>query len=257
MSQPSVCSAMNSVSMSPFSTSRCSSPLSSARSVPGLICRNRSAFSAVVVRRGSTTISLAPAFSRSAIRRYRIGWQSAMFEPMTKNRSRAIEVGVRARRAVGAERLLVPGSGAGHAQPRVRLDVHGPTETLGQFGGQILCLDGHLARHIERDGVRPVLVDDGAQPSARLGNGVVDGRRHQFLVARRPQQRRRQPAVVGGHHLGVRGALGAQPPEIGGMQLVTGDTGDDGPARCRRRSWSAPRCRSRRRSTSTPYGSPP
>ena len=86
-SQPSVCSAMNSSSMAPFSTSRCSRPFSSARSVPGLICRNRSALSAVVVRRGSTTMSLAPALSRSAIRRNRIGWQSAMFEPMTKNRS--------------------------------------------------------------------------------------------------------------------------------------------------------------------------
>ncbi len=108
----------------------------------------------------------------------------------------AVEVGVGTRRAVGAERLLVSGSGAGHAQPRVRLDVHGAQETLGQFGGQILCLDGHLAGDVERDGVRSVLVDDGAQPPARLGNGVVDGRGHQFVVARRPQQRRRQPAVV-------------------------------------------------------------
>ena len=56
--------------------------------MPGLSCRNKSASAAVAVRRGSTTISLAPALSRSAILRYRIGWQSAMFEPMmTKNKS--------------------------------------------------------------------------------------------------------------------------------------------------------------------------
>ena len=50
----------------------------------------------------------------------------------------------------------------------------GAQETLGQFGGQILRLDRHLARHVERDGVRAVLVDDRAQPPARLGDGVVD-----------------------------------------------------------------------------------
>ncbi|CQA12503.1 Uncharacterised protein [Mycobacteroides abscessus] len=55
--------------------------------MPGVICRNRSARSAVAVRRGSTTINRAPLLSRSAMRRKRIGWQSAMFAPMTKNRS--------------------------------------------------------------------------------------------------------------------------------------------------------------------------
>ncbi len=67
--------------------SRCRRPLSRARSVPGLMGRYRSARSAVAVRRGSTTMSRAPCLSRSAIRRKRIGWQSAMFEPMTKKRS--------------------------------------------------------------------------------------------------------------------------------------------------------------------------
>ncbi len=87
-SQPSVNSATNSSSTCPFSTSRCSSPLSRARSVPGRIGRKRSALSAVALRRGSTTISFAPAdFTRSIIRRKRIGWQSAMLEPITRNTS--------------------------------------------------------------------------------------------------------------------------------------------------------------------------
>lgn len=55
--------------------------------MPGLTWRNRSALAAVAVRRGSTTISLAPALTRSIIRRNRIGWQSAMFEPMTRKTS--------------------------------------------------------------------------------------------------------------------------------------------------------------------------
>ena len=143
----------------------------------------------------------------------------------------AIEVGVGTGRAVGAEGLLVAGARAGHAQPRVRLDVHGAHEALGQFGGQILRLDGHLARHVQRDSVGAVLVDDRAQPPACLGDGVVDGRGHGFVAAGGPQQRRRQPAVVGGHHLGVRGALGAQPAEVGGVQLVPGHPRDDRAAR--------------------------
>jgi hypothetical protein len=53
--------------------------------------------------------------------------------------------------------------------------MRSPHKALGELGGQILCLDGHLARDIERDGVRAVLVDDRAQPPAGLGNGVVDG----------------------------------------------------------------------------------
>ncbi|MNL44807.1 hypothetical protein D3C87_1674050 [compost metagenome] len=72
-SQPSVKAAMKAGSVWPFFTSRCSRPLSNARSVPGLIGRNRSALSAVALRRGSTTISFAPALTRSIIRRNRIG----------------------------------------------------------------------------------------------------------------------------------------------------------------------------------------
>jgi hypothetical protein len=74
ISQPSVNSAMKCGSVCPFSMIRCSSPLSSARSVPGAIFKNRSALSTVAVRRGSATISLVPALTRSIIRRYKMGW---------------------------------------------------------------------------------------------------------------------------------------------------------------------------------------
>jgi hypothetical protein len=86
-SQPSVNSAMKLASTLPSATIRCSRPFSSAMSVPGWTWRNRSALAAVAVRRGSTTMSLAPALTRSIIRRYRIGWQSAMLAPMTKKTS--------------------------------------------------------------------------------------------------------------------------------------------------------------------------
>ncbi len=99
----------------------------------------------------------------------------------------------------------------------------GPQETLGQLVGQVLRLDGHLAGHVERDRVGTVLVDDRAQPRACLGDRVVDGCGDGSVVARWPHQRRRQPPVVGGHHLGVGRALGAQPAEVGRVQLVSGD----------------------------------
>ena len=140
---------------------------------------------------------------------------------------RAVEVGIGAGRSVGAERLLESGACTGHAQPGVRLDVNGAQETLGQFGGEILRLDGHLAGHVQRDGVGSVFVNDGAQSPARLGDGVVDRRRHRLVTTRWPHQCRFQPPVVGGHHLRVGRALRAQPAEVGRMQLVSGYLRDD------------------------------
>ena len=186
------------------------------------------------VRRGSTTMSLAPALSRSAIRRIQDRMAVGHVGADDEEQVGAVEVGVGAGRPVGTERLLVSGARAGHAQPGVRLDVHGAQETLGQLVGQILRLDGHLTGHVERDRVGSVLVDDGPQPSARFGDRVVDRHGHGFVAARRPQQRRLQPPVVGGHHLGVRRALGAQPAEVGGVQLVAGHLRDDGRTALRR-----------------------
>ncbi len=146
-----------------------------------------------------------------------------------------IEIGVRTGRPIGAQGLLVTGSRAGHAQPGVRLDVHGAQVTLGQLGRQILGLDRHLARHIQRHGIGAVFVDDGPQPAAGFGDRGLHRRRLGLLAPRAAHQCRREPVVGGGHHLGVRGALGAQPAEVGGMQLVAADLGDDGKSRARRR----------------------
>ena len=77
-------------------------PLSRARSVPGLICRNRSAFSAVVVRRGSTTMQLGaglePVGHAQEQDRMAVGHVRADDEEQVGG----VEVGVRTRRAVGA-----------------------------------------------------------------------------------------------------------------------------------------------------------
>ena len=61
--------------------------LSSARSVPGLICRWMSATSAASVRRGSTTISFAPRSCAVRMRPHRIGWQAEALEPSSRMQS--------------------------------------------------------------------------------------------------------------------------------------------------------------------------
>ncbi len=58
---------------SPASSCPAISAFSSARSVPGAICRWTSAAAAASVRRGSTTISTAPRSCASRIRPHRIG----------------------------------------------------------------------------------------------------------------------------------------------------------------------------------------
>ena len=62
------------------------------------------------------------------------------------------------------------------------------------------------------------------RPASAIASSTGAG--HRLVVARRPHQRRRQPAVGGGHHLGVGRALGAQPAEVGGVQLVPATPGD-------------------------------
>ena len=138
-----------------------------------------------------------------------------------------VEVGVGPGWSVRAERLLVAGAGAGHAQPGVRLDVLGADVALGQLVRQVLGLDGHLPGHVQGDGVRAVVVHDRAQPRTDVADRVIDRYRVGFATAAGPDEGGFQPAAAQ-HHLGVGGALGAQPAEVGGVQFVAGHLRDDG-----------------------------
>ncbi len=139
-----------------------------------------------------------------------------------------VEVGVGAGRAVGAQGLLVSGAGAGHAQPGVRLDVHGAQIALGQFGRQVLGLQRHLPGHVQRDGVGAVGVEMARSRRPGFGDRLVHRHRCGLSTARAADQCGGQPVVGRGHQLGVGGALGAQPAEVGGVQLVAADLRDDG-----------------------------
>ncbi len=87
--KPVVCAAMKAWSAKPSHSIRCSSPCASATSLPGRICRCRSAIAAVSVRRGSTTIHfcVGRAAFASSRRRHRIGCAQARLLPVMKTRS--------------------------------------------------------------------------------------------------------------------------------------------------------------------------
>ena len=189
-------------------------PLNSGISVPGLTCRNRSAASAVALRRGSTTISLAPGLlhpvlhaqeqDRMAVRHVRAGDEEQV---------REIEILIRAGRPVGAERQLVARRGAGHAIARVRLDVVGADEPLRQLVGEVLRLHRHLAGDVERDRIRPVRVYERAQAPPGLGDRLLH--RHGKLVGLAVLAQRRVLHAPGADdRLRGRRALGAETAEV-------------------------------------------
>src|ERR1700754_738240 len=111
-----------------------------------------------------------------------------MLEQMTKNKSVQSKSVYEPGGPSARSDCLNPVPARAHAQPRVGLDVYRAEESLGQFGGHVLCFDGYLAGDVERDGVRAVLVDGCPQPATSLGNGVVDGRRHRFVATAGAQQ---------------------------------------------------------------------
>ena len=94
-----------------------------------------------------------------------------------------LEVLVTARWAIGAKRQLVATAGAGHAQARVGLDVARTDKALGQLVGQVLGLQRHLPGHVQRHGIRAVLVDDAAQTLGGGSDGLVHAGAHWRLAA--------------------------------------------------------------------------
>ena len=82
------------------------------------------------------------------------------------------DVGVGRRRPVGAERARVAGHRARHAQPRVRVDVVGAEEALGELVDGVVVLGQQLAGDVERDRVRAVL-GRRSRAGARASAGIA------------------------------------------------------------------------------------
>ena len=68
-----------------------------------------------------------------------------------------VDVLVAARRRIGAQRLLVAGHRAAHAQARVAVDVVGADQALGELVEDVVVLGQQLAGDVEADRVRAVL----------------------------------------------------------------------------------------------------
>jgi hypothetical protein len=142
---------------------------------------------------------------------------------------RVLQVVVAGRRRVGAQRLLVAGHRAAHAQARVGVDVVGAHQALGELVEDVVVLGEQLARHVEADRVRPVVADH----LGELAGGVVQGGvpRHcgRRLAAHQALQRLQQPRLARDRGAGrevQRGALGAQAAEVGGVLGVAAHAGD-------------------------------
>ena len=67
--------------------------------------------------------------------------------------------GVRAGRAVGAQRLLVTRSRAGHAQPRIGIDIAAADKAFHQLIGGVVILGENLPGNINGNRIRAVFID--------------------------------------------------------------------------------------------------
>ena len=142
-------------------------PWNSITSVPGCRGRYRSAMPAVSVRRGSATMifSAGLAFLASSMRRNSTGWANAVLLPTMNRHCAWFDVVVAGRRRVGAQRELVAGHRAAHAQARVAVDVVGADQALGQLVEDVVVLGQQLAADVEAHGVGAVRLDDAGEPA--------------------------------------------------------------------------------------------
>ena len=209
----------------------CSMPLNSATSVPGRIGRNRSASRAVSVRRGSATmifqfrIALARVFDAAEQDRMRIGGVGADDE----NQVGLVDIFVAGRRRIGAQRLLVAGHRARHAQARIGIDVVGADQALGELVEDVIVLGQQLAGDVEADAVRAVLADRVGE----FARDEIERRVPRRAFARRTtrdaqfRMQRAHLLLHGGPGGQVqRAALGAQAAEVGRMVGVAAHAGD-------------------------------
>lgn len=141
----------------------------------------------------------------------------------------AVEVLVGAGRPVRAQRELVAGAGARHAQAGVGLDPVRPYEALRQLVGEVLRLQRHLPGHVEGQGVGTVLVEDRPQPPGDRRDRRVHVRFHGLDAALGTDERGRGPPG-GGHHVGAGRALRAEPSEVRRVELVPGGLPGRAPA---------------------------
>ena len=174
--------------------------------------------SQVAVRRGSITTILVP---RACLR----GGEALVQHRMAPGGVAAdqhdqiglLDVLVNAGNDILAEGADVPGDRRRHAQPRIGVDIGGADEALHQLVGDVVILGQELAGDVERDRIRPVLVDRARESMPATRSSASS----QPALTPPISGYSRRPCIV--ERLGERRALRAQPPAIGGMLRVAGD----------------------------------
>jgi hypothetical protein len=136
-----------------------------------------------------------------------------------------VDIVVRSRRPVRAERKLVAATRARHAQARIRFDVVGADEAFRELVDEVLRLDRHLAGHVKRQRIRPMLVEQPAQTRGRRADRLRHRQRRRVLAARVAHERAFEPPRLAQRDMG-RLSFGAQPPKVRGMLLVAGNLDD-------------------------------
>ena len=129
-----------------------------------------------------------------------------------------LEVLVGAGHGVRAEGAAVAGDRGGHAEAGVGVDVGRADEALHQLVGDVVVLGQQLARAVDRDAVRAVRVDGGAERRGDQVEGLVPA--GVAAVDAGGEQ-----AVLEPEGLAERGALGAEPAEVRRVLRVAGDGG--------------------------------
>ncbi len=129
-----------------------------------------------------------------------------------------VDVRVRARRPVGPERARVACDGRRHAEARVRVEVVGAEEALGQLGCDVILLGQELSRAVESDRIGAVIPDDlpetigdearGELPRDTRGLGIAAGAHVRVEQPVRRAEGRRQVDRLGAQVAQARRVIG-------------------------------------------------
>ncbi|MEY9456186.1 hypothetical protein ABIG07_005134 [Bradyrhizobium ottawaense] len=131
-----------------------------------------------------------------------------------------IEILVAAGDCVGAKGAAMAGDRGRHAEPRVGIDIRRADKALHQLVGDVIILGEELAGQIERDRVGAISRHDVLHAMGDMIERIApgDALEHALAADHRIEQAAFQP-----DSLTERGALGAQPAEIGGMVRIASD----------------------------------
>ena len=160
-------------SIAPRSANATSSAANITLSMPGATGRNRSASSAVAVRRGSMTTIFAPrsrAVLQHALEQNRMAPGGVRADE--HDQIGLIEILIDSRHGVGAESARWPGDRRRHAEPRIGVDIGRADEALHQLVGDVIILGQQLAREIERDARPGRAFDDVARIPPRRASSA-------------------------------------------------------------------------------------